>query len=82
MTVSSRLVGHGRLAYVQIPALDVRASAAFYKEMFSWAIRGGSDAHLSFTDATGNMIGAFVTGRSIADDAGCGSPHFAMLPAM
>jgi hypothetical protein len=68
--VAPHLFGHGRLAYVQIPALDVHASAAFYKEMFGWAIRGGSDAHLSFTDATGDMIGAFVTGRSIADDAG------------
>lgn len=68
--MAPHLFAHGRLAYVQIPALDVRASAAFYKDLFGWAIRGGSDAHLSFTDATGDMIGAFVTGRSIADDAG------------
>jgi predicted enzyme related to lactoylglutathione lyase len=38
---------HGRLGYVQIPALDVRGSAAFYKEIFGWQIRGGSPAHLS-----------------------------------
>ena len=53
---------HGRLAYIQIPALDVHASAAFYKDIFGWQIRGGSDAHFSFTDATlfdpaGNVIG-------------------------
>ena len=64
------LFGHGRLAYVQIPAQDVQVSAAFYREMFGWQIRGGSAGHLSFTDTTGDMIGAFVTGRAIAADAG------------
>jgi predicted enzyme related to lactoylglutathione lyase len=28
--------GHGRLAYIQIPALDAHASAAFYKDIFGW----------------------------------------------
>jgi uncharacterized protein len=48
--------GHGRLSYVQIPALDVGTSAAFYEKVFGWKLRGGSDHHLSFTDATGDMI--------------------------
>ena len=59
--------GHGRLAYVQIPALDVNASAAFYKDIFGWQVRPGSAAHLSFTDATGDVIGAFVAGRPITE---------------
>lgn len=62
--------GHGRVAYIQIPALDVRASAAFYAEIFGWEIRGGGDSHLSFTDTTGDMIGAWVTGRAVAGDTG------------
>lgn len=62
--------GHGRLAYVQIPAVDVHVSAAFYKVIFGWQIRGGSPAHLSFTDATGDIIGAFVTGLAINRDPG------------
>ena len=61
---------HGRLAYVQIPALDVRESAAFYKDIFGWQIRGGSDAHLSFTDASGDIIGAFVTDAMISTEPG------------
>jgi predicted enzyme related to lactoylglutathione lyase len=64
------LFDHGRLSYVQIPALDVRASAAFYEKVFGWKVRGGSDSHLSFTDATGDMIGAWVTGREISHEAG------------
>jgi predicted enzyme related to lactoylglutathione lyase len=62
--------GHGRLAYVQIPSLDVTASAAFYKDVFGWQIRGGSASHLSFTDAADNVIGAFVTGRVVSKDPG------------
>jgi predicted enzyme related to lactoylglutathione lyase len=55
------LFGHGRLSYLQIPAADVRASGDFYVNVFGWQLRGGSDVHLSFTDATGDMIGAWVT---------------------
>lgn len=62
--------GHGRLAYIQIPALDVQESAAFYKAIFGWQIRGGSAAHLSFTDATGDIIGAFITDAMISTEPG------------
>jgi predicted enzyme related to lactoylglutathione lyase len=62
--------GHGRLAYIQIPALDVNESAAFYKDIFGWKIRGGSPEHLSFTDATGDIIGAFVTDAMISTEPG------------
>jgi uncharacterized protein len=61
---------HGRLAYIQIPAWNVRESAAFYKDVFGWQIRGGSDEHLSFTDAAGDIIGAFVTNRMISTEPG------------
>ena len=64
------LFGHGRLSYVQIPSLDVRASAAFYERVFGWKVRNGSDDHLSFTDATGDMIGAWITGLEISREPG------------
>ena len=70
VTARQHPFGHGRLAYVQIPALDVNASAAFYKDIFGWRMRGGSSSQLSFTDATGDIIGAFVTGRAISRDPG------------
>ena len=70
MTAREHPFGHGRLAYVQIPALDVAESAAFYKDIFGWQIRGGSDAHLSFTDAAGDIIGAFVTDAMISTEPG------------
>jgi predicted enzyme related to lactoylglutathione lyase len=67
---SSHLFGHGRLSYMQIPASNVHQSAEFYETVFGWQLRGGSDNHFSFTDATGDMIGAWVTGRAISEEPG------------
>jgi predicted enzyme related to lactoylglutathione lyase len=65
------LFGHGRLSYIQIPAVNVHESGAFYAGVFGWEIRGGgTDEHLSFTDATGDMIGAWVTGRTVWREPG------------
>ncbi len=64
------LFGNGRFWYVQIPALDVHVSASFYEQVFGWRLRGGSASHFGFTDATGDMMGAWVTGRAATDDAG------------
>jgi len=62
--------GHGRLAYVQIPAIDVSVSAAFYKFVFGWRLSGGSATHASFIDATENVLGAFVTDRAVSRESG------------
>jgi uncharacterized protein len=67
---TGHLFGHGRLSYVQIPAMDVHQSATFYEKVFGWQLRGGSDNHFSFTDATGDMIGAWVTGHGISVEPG------------
>ena len=48
--------------------MSVRESSTFYATVFGWQIRGGSDHHLSFTDATGHMIGAWVTGRVVSQE--------------
>jgi predicted enzyme related to lactoylglutathione lyase len=64
------LFGHGRLSYVQIPAVKVKVSADFYTAVFGWKVRGGGDEHLSFSDATGDMIGAWVTDRTPSREPG------------
>lgn len=68
--MSEHRFGHGRLSYTQIPAADVRLSATFDADIFGWQVRGGSESHLSFTDATGDMIGAWVTGRAASREPG------------
>ena len=67
-TEQRHLFEHGRLSYLQIPATNVRASGDFYASVFGWG--KGNDDHLSFSDATRSMIGAWVTERVSSQDAG------------
>src|SRR5262249_34466494 len=50
--------------YIEIPALDAHASAAFYEKVFGWNIRHRNTNRPSFDDASGHISGAWVTGRS------------------
>ncbi|MGZ4651451.1 MAG: VOC family protein [Kineosporiaceae bacterium] len=54
----------GKLCYVELPAADPAASAAFYRDVFGWEIRRRDDGSLAFTDTVGAVSGAFVTGRA------------------
>ena len=67
--VDSRLARPGSISYMQIPADDVFASAAFYERVFGWRT-SGSAAHLSFEDATGYVAGAFEPGRTVSHEPG------------
>lgn len=63
------LTRHGKLSYLQIPATEPPLLAQFYAEVFGWQV-GGSPQHVSFKDGSGELIGAFVTGRHAADEPG------------
>ncbi|MGB6667522.1 MAG: VOC family protein [Candidatus Acidiferrum sp.] len=52
-----------RVCYIEIPAKDVYRSADFYEKVFGWNIRNRESERPSFDDATGNVSGAWVTGR-------------------
>jgi predicted enzyme related to lactoylglutathione lyase len=56
---------HGQIGYLQLPALDVARSAAFYEAVFGWSV--GLE-HGSF-EAPG-MIGQWTTDRAPAGKAG------------
>jgi len=56
---------HGQLSYLQIPAIDVAESAAFYEKIFAWHIER---PYPSF-EAPG-LIGQWVADRAAAPDAG------------
>jgi predicted enzyme related to lactoylglutathione lyase len=53
----------GKLCYLQIPAVDVGQSAAFYAAAFGWRVRRRDDGHLAFDDTTGEVSGSWVEGR-------------------
>ena len=63
-------LGHSKVCYIEIPAIDVSISAAFYKEVFAWHIRKRGDGQLAFDDAVGQVSGTWVLGRKPATDPG------------
>jgi predicted enzyme related to lactoylglutathione lyase len=61
---------NGKLCYLEIPAVDVERSAAFYEEVFGWRVRRRGDGRTAFDDTTGEVSGAWVTGRPPSQDPG------------
>jgi uncharacterized protein len=61
----SNAMTHGQLSYLQIPAIDVVESAAFYESVFGWHI----DRPYPSFEAPG-VIGQWVGDRSASPDAG------------
>ncbi len=60
-------LGHGKICYLLIPAVDPRGSAAFYAEVFDWKIRERDGGQISFDDGVGEVSGMWVTGRPPVD---------------
>lgn len=58
------------ITYVRIPAPDPGRSGAFYEAVFGWELQGDPERHLSFSDGTGDVIGAFIPDREVAGDTG------------
>ena len=54
---------HGKICYVELPALDIARSAEFYAGVFGWKTRRRGDGSTAFDDATGQVSGAWVLGR-------------------
>lgn len=61
---------HGKICYIQIPALDIRASAEFYRQVFDWNIRERGDGEIAFDDGVGEVSGVWETSRQPVDDPG------------
>ncbi|HEY2798319.1 MAG TPA: VOC family protein [Thermoanaerobaculia bacterium] len=57
-------LANGKICYVEIPAHDPRRSAEFYAAVFGWTIRKRGDGTPAFDDATREVSGSFVAGRS------------------
>lgn len=61
---------NGKICYVEIPATDVEASAAFYEAVFGWRLRKRGGGATAFDDTIGEVSGTWVTGRPPASDPG------------
>ncbi len=63
-------LGNGKICYIEMPAVNVEQSAAFYSKAFGWGMRTRGDGATAFDDAVGEVSGAFVRGRQAWDTPG------------
>lgn len=61
---------NGKICYIEIPALDIVQSSAFYKNVFGWNIREDNGGNVSFDDAVGQVSGMWVLDREPATKPG------------
>jgi uncharacterized protein len=68
--VDKLLTRHGGLTYLEIPAVDPAASAAFYEKVLGWRIDHSDPEQWKFMDPTGHLLGRWKTGRAISNKPG------------
>lgn len=61
---------NGKICYIELPALDIERSAAFYKTVFGWNVRTRRDGSTAFDDAVGEVSGTWTLGRPPAAEPG------------
>mgnify|MGYP003579096432 CR=1 FL=1 len=61
---------HGKVCYIEIPAVDLERSASFYASVFRWKLRKRSDGRTAFDDREGGVSGTWVLGRPPAGAPG------------
>jgi len=60
--------GNGKICYIEMPAVDIQKSAAFYSTVFGWQVRTRGDGSVAFDDGVGEVSGAWVRGRKPATE--------------
>jgi predicted enzyme related to lactoylglutathione lyase len=73
--VDPSLARNGGLSYLEIPALDVRRSAAFYANVLGWKVVDTESNAPRFSDPSGHLIGRWISGRVISREPGL-LPYF------
>jgi len=63
-------IGNGKICYLEIPAIDIKASVAFYQKVFGWRIRTRGDGNIAFDDGVGEVSGTWVLGRTPMTEVG------------
>lgn len=63
-------LGHGKICYVELPAIDIDRSAAFYKAVFGWESRRRGDGSIAFDDGVGQVSGTWVLDRKPSTEIG------------
>src|SRR4051794_2613056 len=61
---------NGKICYIEIPAIDIPQSVAFYQSVFGWEVRQRGDGATAFDDGVGQVSGTWVTGRPSSEKPG------------
>jgi predicted enzyme related to lactoylglutathione lyase len=61
---------NGKICYLEIPAIDISRSVAFYEAVFGWHTRRRGDGSIAFDDGAGEVSGTWVTGRQPSTQVG------------
>ena len=51
---------HGKICYLEIPAITGEASGKFYGDIFGWNVRPRGDGNIAFDEPQGNISGTWV----------------------
>jgi uncharacterized protein len=62
-------LAHGKICYLELPAVDIAQSSAFYTAVFGWKMRTRGNGAIAFDDAAGEVSGSFVRGRQPSSGA-------------
>lgn len=68
--VKGPTIGNGKICYVEIPAVDIDGSMAFYRTVFGWHVRTRSNGSVAFDDGVGQVSGTWVPGRKPSTEIG------------
>ena len=63
-------LANGKICYIEMPAVDVAASAEFYQSIFGWNIRTRGDGSVAFDDAVGEVSGTWRLHRKPMTEVG------------
>ena len=63
-------LGNGKICYIEIPAVDIDRSVAFYQEVFGWTVRTRGDGSRAFDDGVGQVSGTWRLNRKPMTDVG------------
>jgi predicted enzyme related to lactoylglutathione lyase len=64
------LTRDGSPSYLHIPAADVRAAAAFYRDVFGWTIHNADSDRPGFETPNGSLGGAWMGNQTPMREAG------------
>jgi predicted enzyme related to lactoylglutathione lyase len=61
---------NGKICYLEMPALDIAESSAFYRDAFGWTLRTDDDGGVAFDDGVGQVSGMWTLGATPMRAAG------------